>query len=162
MPIKITAAQNRRLHQLLNETGLIEDKKDLVRSFTNGRAESSKELSVKEANRLILHLEGFHQTHDPADRMRKKIFAICHHLQWIYGSSEVDKKLNQVKIDAFIKRYGYLKKPLNAYTRLELPKLVSQLEIIEKKYEAAKINNAVDSLLKELNLSLEVNVKHPP
>lgn len=111
MPIKITPSQNRRLHQLLNDLGLMEDKKELVRSFTNGRAESSKELSVDEAKRLIFHLEGIHKTDDPADRRRKKVLAICYNMGWIFGNSPEDQKMNTAKINAFLKRYGYLKKP---------------------------------------------------
>jgi hypothetical protein len=49
-------AQNRRLHKLLHETGLMEHKKDLVRQYTNGRSASSKDLTFYEALELEKHL----------------------------------------------------------------------------------------------------------
>ncbi|MES2732864.1 MAG: hypothetical protein V4714_14010 [Bacteroidota bacterium] len=151
--MKITLPQNKRLHQLLHELDLMEDKKHLISMITRGRTESSKELSVNEAKTLILHLEGIGSPDSVADRMRKKIFAICYKLEWIYGNSPEDHKMNRVIIDNFIKTKGYLKKPLNAFTVAELPKLVSQFEQIEKHTEKAQAGKAVKGLLDELNIS---------
>ena len=41
----MNAAQNRRFHALLNQAGLREEKKALVRYFSANRTESSKELA---------------------------------------------------------------------------------------------------------------------
>lgn len=150
--MKITPSQNRRLHQLLNELGAMEIKKELVSSFTRGRSDSSKDLTITEAKSLIVHLQGFQVNDNPADRMRKKIIAICYKIEWIYGNSPEDRKMNMAKIDNFLKKAGCLKKPLNAFTVKELPKLVSQFEQIEKHYEKAVAGKAVKSLLDELNL----------
>jgi len=159
--MKITPAQNRRLHQLLHDLGLMEDKKHLVSMTTRGRTESSKELSVAEAKTLILHLEGVTTKDDRADKMRKKIFAICYNIGWIYGNSPEDRKINQAAIDRIVQKIGYLKKPLNEFTPAQLPKLVSQFEQIEKYYrnynsaQAGKeADQAVSDLIKELNLSI--------
>jgi len=146
---------------LLNDLGLMEDKKHLVSMTTRGRTDSSKELSVAEAKTLILHLEGVTKKDDGADKMRKKIFAICYNIGWIYGNSPEDRKINQAAIDKIVQKIGYLKKPLNEFTLAQLPKLVSQFEQIEKYYKnynsaqaGKEADQAVSDLIKELNLSI--------
>lgn len=52
----ITQSQNARLHQLLNKTGLIKQKANLVAGFTAGRTEHSSEMNVDEAQGLIAYL----------------------------------------------------------------------------------------------------------
>jgi len=161
MPIKITPAQNRRLHQLLNQTEMMDEKRSILDHFTHGQTESAKELSFAEAHAIIQYLEGFTRKEDGADKMRKKIFAICYTIGWIYGNSPEDRKINQAAIDRIIQKIGYLKKPLNEFTPAQLPKLVSQFEQIEKYYKnyntaqaGKEADQAVSDLIKELNLSI--------
>jgi hypothetical protein len=52
-----THAQNARLHQLLGQLGLTNDKAALVRQHTNGRTERSSEMSYAECAGLIGDLE---------------------------------------------------------------------------------------------------------
>lgn len=124
----ITANQLKVLHYLLNNNRMMDYKKDLVLEYSNGRCESSKQLTEAEAGMLIDHLKSV----DPSDKERKKIISICYQIGMIYGDSVEDKKMNQAKVYAFIQKIGYLKKPLNSYSRSELPKLVYQVEQVLK------------------------------
>lgn len=135
----------------MHSTGAMPYKTDIILEFTQGRTSSARELTESEAVSIVKYLEKF----DPCDRMRKKIFAICHTIGWLYDQTDIDRKLNQAKIDAFIKRYGYLKKALNKYSRQELPKLVSQFEAIQKKVDKERANKAVDKLLSEIGITTQ-------
>ncbi|MDQ2771555.1 MAG: hypothetical protein M3Y54_13780, partial [Bacteroidota bacterium] len=54
--MKMSIGQNKRLHGLLNQLGLMEHKKDLVFFFTAQRSESSADLEPHQAQALIEHL----------------------------------------------------------------------------------------------------------
>ena len=69
---KINTTQNKRLHQLLNQTGLTDEKRNLVRTYTDGRSASSKDLSIDEAKSLISYLLSLPGAKPATDR--KKVF----------------------------------------------------------------------------------------
>jgi len=147
----ITAKQLKIMHFLLNNNKLMEYKRDLVLEYSGGRCESSKQLTEQEAQNLINHLN----EHDPSDKMRKKIISICYQIGMIYGDSPEDRKMNQVKVYAFIQKIGYLKKPFNSYSRAELTKLIYQVEQIlkssQKKEERELLQNQeVENEIKKL------------
>ena len=122
---KILPWQNKRLHQLLNETGLVEEKKDLVRDYSRIGSESSKDLLIGEANSLIQHLESLVLAkHDPADAMRKKMIMYAHKMRWQLPNGRVDMK----RLDGWCQHYGKFSKKLNNHTRLELTQLLTQFE----------------------------------
>lgn len=54
----MTFKTNQKLHKLLGEAGLMEQKADLVYSFTNHRTGSSREMTEIEALDLVRHLRG--------------------------------------------------------------------------------------------------------
>ena len=61
--------------------------------------------------------------------MRKRILSLCYEYGWVKFSEA--KKRHQVdfdRLDAWMFRYGYLKKKLNQYKYAELPALVTQFE----------------------------------
>lgn len=136
----ITPPQNRRLHQLLPQAGMTaEDKKALVKEFTNGRSDSSRELLMAEAQRLIQHLEaslGLVATaptaaHEEAsDQMRRKILSLAHEMRWELPSGKVDMG----RVNGWCQARGFGKKVLNEYSHPELQKLVSQFKIMYSKY----------------------------
>jgi hypothetical protein len=64
------------------------------------------------------------------DKMRKKIIAMF--CKMGYKTSEL--KADMVKINNWVKIYGELKVGMNDYSIKDLAKLVSQLEIVMKKY----------------------------
>jgi len=140
-----TKAQNKHLFALLNALGYDdEDRAELVSHFSCGRVVSSAELSQSEAEKLIKHLEGVKSgriqqpmAEQASDRMRKKIIHYFHEMGWKNEEGKVDMK----RVYAFIKKRGFLKKSFNHYTSRELPRLVSQVEIIYKKYLEKLIEN---------------------
>lgn len=122
--------QNRKLHMLLGKLKLDpEVKQDIIYKATLGRTTSSKDLYQSEADILINELNRMLNA-DPAQRMRRKIFSICHELGWRLPASQ---KVDVQRLNNWLMKYGYLHKPLMAYTYQELPALVSQLEEILKK-----------------------------
>lgn len=152
----ITLTQNKRLHQLLSATNLMDCKADLVRQFTNERTSSSKEMSVDEARVLITHLSslvpGF--GNQPAvkqlgplsvkDKRRRKVFALMYDIGYIYGTSPEDRKINSAVVNRLVVTYGVCKpKTLNDYTEDELIDLINQFESWKKNNEMAAISKSV-------------------
>jgi len=145
--MKIQPSQLRRLHQLLNALGLMEEKPQLVRQYTNERTSSSRAMMPHEAKMLIKGLEDLqkpkakHYTptaHDQAasaDIMRKKIISMFREIGYeVYDPTKSKIVADMHRIYSFVRHKGYLKpKGLNQYTAKELPGLVSQVECIYKK-----------------------------
>ncbi len=144
----ISAAQIKILHTLLNQLGLLEEKARFISDVSNGRTQSSRQLTFSEARVLIQHLK----TDDSGEKMRKKIFALAYEAQMIWGETEEDKKMNGVKLKEFIKAKGAVKKELNKMTNAELVKTVSQFEQIVKHKKESHATKATKSLLTELNI----------
>ena len=73
----ITTAQIKKIHVLLNAKGLMDEKRTLVSSISNGRTESSKELTLKEAGSLISFLSennaNSYQQHDNSAYLLKRL-----------------------------------------------------------------------------------------
>lgn len=141
--MKRTLEQNKRLHTLLTSTGLSDDKRDLVSAYSTGRTTSSAELTEDECRQLILHLEAIEKEQlkfrqpvapvvDEADKMRKKIIAKAHEMRWEVAGGKAD----MARINNWCRTKGYGLKPLNAYTLAELPRLVSQFDIVYQKFLA--------------------------
>lgn len=123
--------QNKRLHQLLGDLKLSKEaKEDLVYRFTNGRSTSSASMSVTECDAMINELARNlkNSRAEKMDKMRKKIFSICHDLQWELPDGKVD----QEKLNNWLMKYGFKHKPLNDYSEKELPTLVTQFENLQK------------------------------
>ncbi len=128
-------AQNKALHYLLNNRGLIPQKEMLVLSYTNGRSRSSKDLSFQEAGELISYLK----TLDHSHKMRRKIISMAHELGWHLppspnGEGKGVRRIDMNAINEWCKKYGFGKKELNEYTESELPKLVTQFQNGPYKY----------------------------
>lgn len=126
---------NKQLHALLNQAGLSSQKTALVLSFSNGRSESSKDLTNFETRQLIAYLQGLpNAEQEAANRMRRKMLSYCHEMHWtvtnVYGKKIADVQ----RLDGWCEKFGYLHKKLNAYSHAELPKLVSQFERVYKDY----------------------------
>ncbi|WP_400192796.1 hypothetical protein [Hymenobacter sp. B81] len=133
----ITLPQNKRLHQLINQLGLKDEKEALVREFSGIGATSSKQLLTQEAMRLIKHLEDCAANPEAsqeramrADKMRNKILSLAHEMRWELDGGRVDMK----RVNEWCQARGFGKKDLNQYTYDELTKLVSQFKIVYTKY----------------------------
>jgi hypothetical protein len=133
----ITKSSNARLHQLLNQTGLTDDKKALVLSYSSKNSDSSKDLLDTEARALIRHLEGMVRNPDgptekalAADKMRRKILSLAHEMRWELPGGKVDMQ----RVNEWCQSYGFGKKTLNEHSYDELSKLVTQLKIVYQKF----------------------------
>ena len=110
-----------------------ESKQIIISGFSNGRCTSSKELLKDEAADLISHLKSLDPDEKKAEKMRRKIIRMAHEMHWQYeyrGKNKADMK----RIDGWCKTFGYLKKGLDNYTYKELPKLVSQFQVMHKQF----------------------------
>lgn len=119
--MNIQPNQNKLIHALLNSTGMMQQKKNIIMGFTGGRSDSSKGLTYEEAGAMLVYLK----SQDAAHKMRRKIIKLAHEIDWKKpGSNMIDLHA----IDNWCKKYGYGHKGLNEYTTVELPKLVTQFE----------------------------------
>lgn len=131
--MQATKQQIKAINAFLAKNGMMEDKAAIVSEATNGRTTHSTELYFDEAKQL---LAGF-LNQQPQDNgpMVRKLFAMAHNLQWITETNQVQPNgsIKPVKdysrLLAWVKKYGYLGKPLKQYTYSEMPKLVTQFEL---------------------------------
>lgn len=131
---------NRLLHKLLTERGIMEHKAELVSGFTEGRTEHSSEMLECEARALVAFLRQQANDkpappRDAADRMRKKVLAICHTLGWYVRSADGNlvlrngkPQLDWQRIDGFCRERTKFKKPLQQLTAAELPSVITSFE----------------------------------
>jgi hypothetical protein len=144
----ITSQQLAKFHVLLNQFGIIEDKAELVKQFTNGRETSSKKLTFDEAKSILHYLSKF----DPCDKMRKKVFSLAYQAKIIYGDTKEDKQMNNAKLNSFLLEKGTVKKELNKMSKAELVKVVSQFSMIVKHQGESGIAKNVKNMVAELGI----------
>lgn len=123
-----TPQQNIQLHTICNKLSIDADHKhELVYQFSDGRTESSRQLYDDECRQLIHFLQSkinASPNQVKADRMRKKIISFFIKQGYTLESGKVDMN----RVYAWVLKYGYLHQPLNQYTHLQLPALVTQAE----------------------------------
>ncbi len=147
---KATQPQIAKLHVLLNNLGLIDQKAEIVYNLTDGRTQSSKDLSIDEARRLIINLAEY----DPSERLKSLIFSLGYQAGILYGNSKDDKKINAAKLNMFLLDRGAVKKELNAMNYNELVKTHRQFEAIVKNTDKSKAAKQVKHMLDELNINV--------
>lgn len=128
--MNINPLQNKMLHALLNSTGMIEVKQELVYSFSNQRTSSSRELSFSEATVLISYLKGLDPKEAALEKMRRKIIAKAHNLRWELPGGKVDI----ARVNAWCEKFGGCNKKLNAHSYEELVNLVTAFDKMYKYY----------------------------
>ncbi|MDZ4212788.1 MAG: hypothetical protein U1C59_13850 [Methylotenera sp.] len=111
----------------------LQDMKDeLVLQFSGERTTHSTELTITEMRQLLTHLNG-----EPDDRLqkekenrqRRRIMSMCYTLGWTKYDDNIKREVvDFARLDAWVDKYGYLKKPMMKYDYRELPKLVTQFE----------------------------------
>lgn len=152
--IYATKPQIQKIHVLLNQLGIKEQKAEIVNNFTEGRTQSSSKMSIDEARQLIRNLSEY----DPSERIKSIIFSLAYQAGIIYGSSDEDKRMNTAKLNLFVKERGAVKKELNKMDYTELIKVHRQFEGIvrnaNQKRDKTSANKIVGELLGELNLSV--------
>lgn len=127
----MTTQQNKMLHGLLNKTGLMADKANIINGITKGRTESSKDLSFDEARLMINWLQSQDNTIDGAVKMRRKIISMAHEMHWHLPYTQ---RVDMLRLNGWCEKFGYLHKKLNDYTYKELPTLVTQFTAVYKDY----------------------------
>ena len=112
---------------------VVADPEVMVMGFTDFRTKNVSEMTVPEGIAMIKHLKSLDPDEVKADVMRKKIIAMAYERAGLGRSATKQQKYAVVNwLDGWCKKFGYKHKGLNAYTLAELPKLVSQFEIVLK------------------------------
>lgn len=122
----IQPAQLRRFYFLLNSLGIIEQKKELVLSASQGRTDSTTKLTEPEAASLI---ESLNQEYlSSLKKVRGKIL----HLMCLMGYTDSNNSPDYNRINAFVRnRTGHrnpLKKNLIKLDKKELIAVCNQVE----------------------------------
>lgn len=149
MEKQVTYAQLKAIHTLLNKQGLSDHKKELVHSFSDGRTESSRELTLNEAKRFIQYLKDC----DESEKIIKRIWHLAYLANIIYGDTPEDKAMNASKLNQFVESRGTVKKSLHKQTIKELKRTVKQLEAIVQKTKGKNdLKEAIALLNKDIGL----------
>lgn len=126
----------------LKKRGFDFERDELIEMFTEGRKSSLRELTATEYH---LFLNWLKENNDDAavfrrefeksekqvaNNQRRKIIALLVKL----GYTTPEGKADMPRIYAWVDKYGYLSKPMNQYTIIELPKLVYQAEQFYKSH----------------------------
>ena len=146
--IPITKAQITKIHVLFSQMNLLEDKKEFVKQFSNGRVTSTKDMEINEARGLLKYLSDY----DPLEAMRRRVFHLAYDAGIIYGATPEDKRMNSAKLSKFLKERGAVKKELNKMDKAELQKTVGQFQQIIKHNEINAAGKVTKNLLDELNI----------
>ena len=135
----------------LQETGYRGDYATLA---SDGRTASIADLTAAEADDVIVMLDkvenglmpafnphrntptvpatGNYSRFDFMNTKHKYILSICHQLGWtVYNEEKKRSYVCMVSLSEWLKKYGYLHKPLMQYSDTELTILISQLEKIK-------------------------------
>jgi hypothetical protein len=133
-----THKQNTRLHSVLARLAPVYEhsqiKTDGAFEISNGRTSKSSELTVEEMNVFIKQLEAevmrrnTNPTVPEEERMRKKIFAIMHAIEWVTQEGKLDYRA----LSSWLMKYRDAKRPhLSKYHGKELREIVSSFERME-------------------------------
>ena len=141
--MKVDKQDIKIIRTLISKAGMDEeDKEALVSEYTKGRSTSTKELLKVEARELIGHLKNASPSLNPSpkgrdfgdprsQRMKRKIFAMCHEMGW---HIEGTRKLDMQRLNNWCEKSSLQHKKLDRYAYEDLPALVSQFEKVYKSY----------------------------
>lgn len=113
------------------------DSAEQAYAYSDARTEHVSELRSNEASDLIKFLSAaLNEPENGVDKMKGKILSKAHEMGWeLPGISSTGKRrINMEKVDNWCIKYGYLKKPLDQHTEVELPQLVTQFSKAWKDY----------------------------
>lgn len=136
----ITTAQIKKIHVLLNQKGLMNEKRVIIHSFSDGRTTSTKELTCYEAKQLIGYLNESDKERDEKARKEvRTIYALAWRMGMIYGDTDDDYQMNIAKLNVFCRERGTVKKNITAMSLEELRKTHRQFEAMHSSYEKKKM-----------------------
>lgn len=111
---------NKSIHALLSEAGLHSQKANIIAGITQGRTESSKDMTDMEARQMITYLKlECGKQHVDRDKKRKKLIALAYSIgentQFAIGWAE---------------KYGVngVKRKFNHYSKQELHLLIEKFQ----------------------------------
>ena len=138
---QITPNQIKLIHTLLpNHLKEQDAKAEFIHSFTeDDQRTSTRDLSHHEAEEIIYFLKtgksptyAHFATFDQSNRQHRYILSLCHQLNWVRPSAKGKLVADLETLGRWLRKYGYLHKPMKEYSDREFPKLVTQLENILK------------------------------
>jgi pyruvate dehydrogenase complex dehydrogenase (E1) component len=124
-----TPKQRQLIHQLCHYDADV--KKLLVQQVSKFRTETSLELSEREADELIRHLQQDWAKFDKLKKQHCYILSLMHQLQWTSpcAMSKFGKKPDMPRLNQWLRSAkSPVKKPLNAMTKEETSKVIYAME----------------------------------
>lgn len=140
--MSITKDQIKMINIYINSNDLRDDKEKIILDATGGRTSSIRAMTAMEAHQFITHIcrTALSTRADQDDnelrreRMARKVIAMAHEIGWIKKTQKVGKGGELVRVNDYsalngwLLKFGIHKKPLNKYTYMELPALLTQFE----------------------------------
>lgn len=131
---KVTTPQLTKIHTLLGQLGIMDRKPEIVYGFTNGRTESSRDLTLMEAKALIEHLMGSQER----TTVIRRIWHLAYEMEIIVPGDHNENAMNAAKLDAFCEQRGTVKKAISAQSLKEVKRTAKQFEAMYAKHEQRK------------------------
>lgn len=133
----ISPQQMKALHATFHRIGMDDDARhDCIAAFTDGRTQSSKELSFDEARRLIssLNEDQVKQAREEARNLIKAIFGLSFQISFLnkgFGNDTVEEfEMNKAKLNMFARSKSASHKNVTEMYLSELKAFKKQLEAI--------------------------------
>ena len=149
----INKEQLKKLHVLLGKLGWMDEKASIVEQITEGRTQSSRELTFDEATSLLRQLVEC----SPAEKLKGIISQLAYRAGIVYGNTDADKKMNVAKLNLFLNERGAVKKDLNKMDYAELIKTHRQFEAIAKNVGKASDMKVAGKLVADLMDEINAN-----
>lgn len=121
------------LEKKLRNSGMKLERSELIHGFTGGRTESLRDLTAAEYEQLIRQMNNMvHKQHvaDNLNTMRRKVIALLCKCGYVTAHQTADMS----RINTWCVTHGHRHKPLNEYNGVELPKLITQAELMYTKF----------------------------
>ena len=132
----VTTAQIKKIHVLLRQKGLVDQKEALLYSFSDGNATSTKNLTCEEARRLIAFLmDDQAEIQNKQKALVKAIWRLAWDMGVIFGETNDDYEMNKAKLNMFCRQRGTVKKNLTEQNLVELRKTHRQFEAMYAKHK---------------------------
>ena len=135
--MKHSLARHKALYATLNKLGAMEDRHELVYSFTEGRTSDTRELSDSEVDGILSRLTGSEHKSRVAPegnkmeghQSRRRILSLCYQIGWtVYDPGKGKMVVDMKRLESWCIQYGHMHQPLMDYRPHELGKLVTQFE----------------------------------
>ena len=132
----VTAAQIKKIHVLLQQKGLMKEKKTMLYAISDGRAAGTKELTCDEAKQWIAFLmDDRALINDKQEELKNSIWRTAWDMGIIYGDTEDDCEMNKAKLNMFCRQRGTVKKNLAEQNLFELRKTNRQFKAMHIKHK---------------------------